>query len=174
MASNEQIIQAVQASLKRLVTDDEYLLTVDVNERSLSHRFAIYLQEQVTLWKEGWNVDCEYNRDIEGGEDYSKKLDFSADDLRHFHPSEEDEHASTVFPDVIVHRRGKAGSSGGNLIVIEMKKTSSRDDGSFDRTRKLPGYLSQLDYRYAAFVMLKTGGQPGYKLEWVRLPNNDH
>jgi hypothetical protein len=67
------------------------------------------------------------------GEDSSKKLNLSADDLRHFHPSEEDEHASTVFPDVMVHQRGRPGSAGGNLIVIEMKNTSSNDDGTFDK-----------------------------------------
>jgi hypothetical protein len=174
MASKEQVIQAVETSLKRLVTDDEYLLRSDVNERSLSHQFAIYLQEEVTRWSESWNVDCEYNRDIEGGEDYSKTLDLSADELDHFHPSFEDEHASTVFPDVIVHQRGKPGSSGGNLIVIEMKKTSSRDNGTFDKTIKLPRYCSQLGYRYAAFVMLETRGQPNYKLDWIRLPNNGY
>lgn len=172
MASNEQVMKAVEGSLKRLVADDEYLLTSDVNERSLSHRFAIYLEEEVSLWKESWNVDCEYNRDVEGGQYYSKKLDLTRDDLRHFHPSVEDEHASTVFPDVIVHKRGKPGSSGANLIVIEMKKDSSQDDGTFDKTKKLPRYCSQLGYRYAAFVMLKTKGQSGYELEWIRLPVN--
>ena len=174
MASKEQVIQAVETSLKRLVTDDEYLLRSDVNERSLSHRFAIYLQEEVARWNGSWNVDCEYNRDIEGGNDYSKKLDFSAAELDHFHPSFDDEDASTVFPDVIVHQRGRPGSSGGNLIVIEMKKTSSRDNGTFDKTIKLPRYCSQLEYRYAAFVMLETQGQPSYKLEWIRSPSNDH
>lgn len=85
----------------------------------------------------GWYVDCEYNRDIAVGEYYSKRLNFSRRDLNFLTPSVEDENGSTVFPDVIVHRRGKNGKQGGNLLVIEAKKTSSGDDGEFDRLKKL-------------------------------------
>ena len=170
MTSKLQIVEAVENALKRLVSDDEYLLHHDVNERSLSHRFAMYLQREVDAWDEKWDVDCEYNRDIEAGEYYSKRLNLTNKELSHFHPSYDDENASTVFPDVIVHLRGKCKSGQGNLLVVEMKKSTSGDNGTFDKSKKLPGYCDQLGYRYAAFVMLKTRGQAAYELEWIRSP----
>jgi hypothetical protein len=173
MSSKRKIVEAVENALQRLVKDDEYLLRRDVNERSLSHRFALYLQREVDTWDEKWDVDCEYNRDIEAGEYYSKKLNLTNEELLYFHPSCEDENASTVFPDVIVHLRGKSKTGQGNLLVVEMKKSTSGDDGTFDKSKKLPRYCDQLGYRYAAFVMLKTRGQSAYKLEWIRLPADE-
>jgi hypothetical protein len=173
MTSKRQIVEAVENALKRLVKDDEYLLHRDVNERSLSHRFAMHLQREVDTWDEKWDVDCEYNRDIEGGEYYSKRLNLTNEELSHFHPSHEDENASTVFPDVIVHLHGKSKTGQGNLLVVEMKKSTSGDDGTFDKSKKLPAYCDQLGYKYAAFVMLKTRGQSAYELEWIRWPADE-
>jgi hypothetical protein len=170
MATKQQISDAVENALKRLVKEDEYLLIHDVNERSLSHRLAMYLQAEVDTWDEGWHVDCEYNRDIDSGEYYSKKLNFTEKDLIALRPGFEDEHASTVFPDVILHRRGKTVKEGGNLLVIEAKKSSSGDKWEFDKSKKLPEYCHQLGYQYAAFVLLKTHGKADYTVEWIRSP----
>lgn len=38
---------------------DRHLLTVKANERSITHKLAIYLEP---LFPD-WDVDCEYNRD---------------------------------------------------------------------------------------------------------------
>jgi hypothetical protein len=50
-----QVIQAAES----LVTHDGYLLACDLNERSITHKFAEHLQRKFPEW----NVDCEYNRD---------------------------------------------------------------------------------------------------------------
>src|SRR5688572_26120630 len=84
----------VIAALQKLLTDDEYLLKVDANERSISHRFGMYLQQELT----DYSVDCEYNRDgIE-----PKRIGHI--DLR---PDAHDTEGKTVFPDIVAHVRGQ-------------------------------------------------------------------
>lgn len=125
----DSVITAVQTFLDR----DAYLLWADVNERTMTHRLAIYVEAAF----EGWDVDCEYNRD---GHDPKEIAFGSGDDA---------EHGSRVFPDVIVHRRG----TGDNHVVFELKKSNNpeSDDRDFE---KLRGYCSQLGYRHGVFLRL--------------------
>ncbi|HGF5711697.1 TPA: hypothetical protein ACF25K_004907, partial [Klebsiella pneumoniae] len=94
--------EPVSHALSELLFNDHDLLSIDANERSITFRFAMYLQ----LSFPGWNVDCEYNRD---GVEPKR--------LRHLelYPDSEDVEAKTVFPDVIVHRRGTQQ----NHLVLE-------------------------------------------------------
>lgn len=101
-----------------------------------------------------WSVDCEYNRDgIE-----PKRLGHLE-----LYPDSEDVEAKTVFPDVIVHRRGTRR----NFLVLEFKKSTSRVDRQID-LRKLWGYKQQLGYEHALFVEVGTEGQAIITmLEWA-------
>lgn len=142
--------RAVAAAVSSVLELDGHLLAVDANERSISHRFAMYLQETLRPW----DVDCEYNRD---GVD-PKRLQYM--DLN---PDQEDTEAQTVFPDIVVHRRGTAK----NYLVVEIKKSSSRVDRDIDR-RKLDGYKRQLGYRFALFLEFGVGKQAGeITAEWI-------
>lgn len=89
----------------RLYCHDQDLLDVGVNERSLTHKLAEYLQDEFPEW----HVDCEYNR----RHDQVKKLR-----IREWHSSPDDTEARTVVPDIIVHRR----QTDQNLIVLESRK----------------------------------------------------
>jgi hypothetical protein len=131
-----RLVRAIQ----RLETLDEGLLLVDVNERTITHRLAVYLEHEFP----DWHVDCEYNRD---GHD-PKRLNLAVE----HDVSTEDEQGRTVFPDVIVHRR----ETNSNLLVIEAKKSTSAKRGIDDRD-KLQAYLTQLGYHYGAFVVFGTG-----------------
>ena len=51
--------EAVSHALSELLFIDHDLLGIDANERSITFRFAMYLQQCFP----GWTVDCEYNRD---------------------------------------------------------------------------------------------------------------
>ena len=87
------------------------------------------------------------------------------DRLRHLelYPDSEDVEAKTVFPDVIVHRRGTQQ----NHLVLEFKKSTSRVDRRIDLL-KLQGYKQQLGYDHALFVEVGTEGQSIITaLEWV-------
>lgn len=132
---------AVIRALSELLNNDQDLLGIDANERSITFRFAMYLQQHFP----DWTVDCEYNRD--GTE--PKRLGHLE-----LYPDSEDDEAKTVFPDVIVHRRGTRN----NYLVLEFKKATSRVDRQID-LRKLRGYKQQLGYEHALFVEVGTEGQ---------------
>ncbi len=140
----------VMAALNCLLQKDGYLLEVDANERSISHRFAMYLQEQLP----DYHIDCEYNRD--GVE--PKRIGHL--DL---HPDIEDTDGKTVFPDIIAHTRNTKK----NYLVIEIKKTTSRVDRNIDR-QKLSAYKRDLNYQFALFIEFATDRQASIaQVEWI-------
>jgi hypothetical protein len=78
-----------------------------------THRLALYLQDTF----KGWDVDCEYNRNR-----YDTKKLIMGDDihLKVETTQTDDEQGKTVYPDIIVHRRG----TDHNLLVSEVQRTS--------------------------------------------------
>ena len=142
-----QLKEKIDSAINMLIEEDNYLLAVDVNERSISHRLALYLQQQFMEW----NVDCEYNRN----RDDTKRLFLGG--CIHI-PVEEiqtdDTEGRTVFPDIIVHHRG----TDDNLLVLEMKKSSSNISNEFD-LHKLHEYGNQLGYKYRLFLRFNTDGE---------------
>src|SRR5205814_4248312 len=105
----------VVRALKQFLAHDHYLLEFDVNERTVSHRLAVYLEKGLP---KQWSVDCEYNRNLAK--------------VKGLHPPPDpiawtDTKAKTVYPDIIVHKRGRPD----NLLVIEMKKSSVGEASDF-------------------------------------------
>lgn len=141
----------VFGALTALIAKDGYLLQIDANERSIAHRFAMHLQEQMPKL----HVDCEYNRD---GIDPKR--------IQHFHldQSSDDTEAKTVFPDVIAHIR----DSNTNYLIIEIKKTTNTVSRNID-IAKLRGYRKDLGYQFALFIELIAGEVNAgvSKIEWV-------
>jgi hypothetical protein len=134
--AEQRVLQAVHDFIQR----DRYLLERDANERSITHHLAIQLERQFP----NWDVDCEYNRNHDLTKQLrlpKKKQRIRADDL----------HATTVFPDIIVHRRG----TDLNMVVIEVKKSTNHEDDEWDRF-KLKGFQQQLRYRLAVFIRFST------------------
>jgi hypothetical protein len=138
--TKKELSNRLESALKTLRARDLLLLQVDVNERSLTHKLAEYLEKEF----HGYDVDCEYNRDH--------------DQIKQLHlPSRrrvgiDDTRARTVFPDIIVHRR----QSDQNFLVIEVKKTSDPNGKEFD-LKKLNAYKTELEYTFAVFIKLGTG-----------------
>ncbi|EMN6212109.1 hypothetical protein [Vibrio vulnificus] len=145
------VTEKLTRALDKLVRDDAHLLEIDANERSISHRLAVYLESEFTEW----HIDCEYNRDIED----PKRLNI--DSIR---TDSTDTQGRTVFPDIIVHVRGQAN----NLLVIEMKKTSSGVPDDFDHA-KLAAFRRELGYQHAAFIKVITRSETaGYEpIVWL-------
>jgi hypothetical protein len=136
-------------AIRTLYERDRHLLVVGANERAITHRLAVYL-EQIF---DGWDVDCEYNR---VGAD-PKRIDDFEDQLRCVNTNEDpsrDTYGKTVFPDIIVHKRDTPN----NLLVVEAKKQSSRIPDELDR-RKIVIYKesAHLQYRFGALVRLPVG-----------------
>jgi hypothetical protein len=148
-----EVERRVRAALDELLREDSPLLEVNANERSITHKFAEYLQKQFP----GWHVDCEYNRDEHGG----KKLVAAPRG-----PIDaEDEYGRTVFPDIIIHRRGHNKK---NLLVIEAKKGPGHPERDEWDKQKLEAFmLPRLSYRFALFVRFSTGKNRAEPvLEW--------
>jgi hypothetical protein len=132
-----EIEAAVRTAIADFQAADRYLLEFDLNERTISHRFAVHLQQRFP----GWDIDCEYNRHM----DAVKSLHLPKDGI-----SWDDSEAKTAFPDIIVHRRGP----GPNLLVIEMKKMGLSPQFDY---QKLKAYKSQVGYKYACLIWVGTG-----------------
>ncbi|MDW7760676.1 MAG: hypothetical protein SCM96_08565 [Acidobacteriota bacterium] len=130
------IKNAVNCAIDKLKLNDEELFDVNINERSISHKLAEYLQQEFT----GWNVDCEYNRKMKD----RKTLNVSFNDVK-----DDDIEAKTVFPDIIVHRR----QTHKNLLVIEIKKKGMSINK--DKT-KLEAFTGrEYDYCFGLLLILK-------------------
>ncbi|WP_202613902.1 hypothetical protein [Halostella pelagica] len=157
--NEEEAREVLSSALERFVKEDTDLLRYDVNERSITHRLAVYLEEEVGR---EWDVDVEYNR--VGEDEVSKAV--SMEHLKSKIPDDvdlEDLGAKTVYPDVIVHIRGERYE---NLLVIEAKKSGR--SGKYDR-EKITAYKEELRYEHGVFVTftgVRPNGDPGYHCDW--------
>jgi hypothetical protein len=136
------VSNALDLSIEALWARDRYLLEAGTSERSLTHQLAVHLSP---FFPE-YSVDCEYNRD---GFDVKRLA------LPERRGTQDDSlDAVTVFPDVIVHQRG---TNRRNLLVVEVKKASSRISDEYD-FQKLRAFKAELQYTFAAH--LRVGFDP--------------
>jgi hypothetical protein len=138
-APDKRVAEKLQRAISKLLEIDGFLLRADVNERSLSHKLAEYIASEFP----DWNVDCEYNRD--GHEPKRVQLEPVG-------VESDDTYGTTVFPDIIVHKRGERD----NLLAIEIKKSNNPRGNGLD-FRKLAAYQEQLAYQHAVFICFDTG-----------------
>jgi hypothetical protein len=147
--SDESIQKKVETAICLLKKNDVFLLQNNVNERSISHKLAEYLQAQF----KSWHVDCEYNRDNARAKSLNLPKRNAPDD---------DLDARTVFPDIIVHHRNTSE----NLLVIEIKKSNNSEDDKFDR-KKIKAFIKDLKYKYGLFIKFQVASNDAsYKIKW--------
>ncbi|URJ44464.1 MULTISPECIES: hypothetical protein [Paenibacillus] len=160
--------QRVDKAITKLFERDLYLLINDLNERTIVHKYAIYLQEQFSEY----DVDCEYNKNAD--EDKNKKMiyivekeyrkikrikrEFSADIIQ----DDIEYMALSIFPDIIVHKRGENLR---NHLIVEIKKSTNNNlhEKAFD-LKKLECYTdklrhNKLAYEFGVFIEFDTGVQ---------------
>ncbi|HEU0131185.1 MAG TPA: hypothetical protein VFQ85_09375 [Mycobacteriales bacterium] len=112
-------------------------MQVGVGERTLVGHLARHLQPEVDAWGEEWDVDTEYNR-MSGDHDevtYKYLLDVLGDSRR------------PAYPDLIVHQRGVDGWDGGNLLVVEAKRSPTHRDRLEDHA-KVVAWMRELQYQH--------------------------
>jgi hypothetical protein len=142
---------SIKAALSRLFERDAELLRNDVNERTITHKLAEYLEPEFP----GWDVDCEYNRN----HDQTKRLK----SLPHKITRIDNTDGISVFPDIIIHKR----MTDENLLVIEVKKSTSDESPVFDK-EKLLAFKEELHYQHAVFLRVRTKSEEmGVELEWM-------
>lgn len=148
--SRELVTKILNHALSRLIEEQAELLDLGVTERTLSHHLARYLAQ---FFPEGYHVDVEYNRH---GED-PKRLN-----LPPRRALDRELRATTVFPDILVHKRN---TNDMNLLVLEMKKPGEAIE--YDEI-KLKAFRSELGYSHAAHIILgKDNGNVIRTVIWV-------
>jgi hypothetical protein len=142
LTQSDNIPAKVNRAIKNCLFAESKLLALEVNERSITHKVAEYLQKEFS----NYDVDCEYNKD---GHDQKKIL--SRLDKCTKGPTINDEDGRTVYPDIIIHKR----DSSTNLVVIEAKK-STNSDGGCDR-QKLEAFKNELHYQFCYQLIVYVG-----------------
>jgi len=135
------IAATVDKALTELIDEQPELLELGVTERALSHHLANYIARSIDG---AYHVDVEYNRHF----DTPKRLNLPPRDAL-----DREIRATTVFPDIIVHRRN---SDADNLLVLEMKKPG--ENLEYDDL-KLKAFRLELGYKHAAHVILGRANQ---------------
>ena len=135
--SDEDIKKRVKTAIDLLIFRDSFLLEKNASERSVSHKLAEYLQ---TLFP-SWNVDCEYNLNI----DEIKVLGRISE-------CGDGRTTDRVIPDIIIHKRGSTE----NLLVLEMKKKNLNPKCD---EKKLKLFTDpREDYKYVLGLLLNFKG----------------
>ena len=135
-----QIENKIKKALNSLYKNDYFLLENNLNERSITHKLAEYLQHEFP----GWHVDCEYNRFI----DLVKKLN-----LPTYTINLNDLEAKTIYPDIIIHHR----NTNDNLIVIEVKKSNSQLNRNFDENKLIAFTKGPYFYQFGMLIEIYVG-----------------
>ena len=149
MLAFEELETVFRKAIGTFFDKEQILLVVNANERSISHKLAEHLLRAMPA-EYGLDIDCEYNRrDLD-----PKRLDLKPRLLPDY-PSDAstwDDKGTTVYPDIIVHRRRLQQ----NLLVIEIKK--STNDSERDRDfKKLMEFVRHPDYDYEFGLFLEIG-----------------
>lgn len=153
---------AIDKAFSKLLERDRILLENDLHERAITHWFAVYLDDEIQSSFPGkdYNVDCEYNRDITRNNEWTKRAFILKDkmipEFREVSSNQALDYFGerSVYPDIIVHKRG---SNANNLLVMEIKKSSSNLSREFD-IQKLKAYTRNefkediLKYKYGVLV----------------------
>ncbi len=165
--NDEQIKECLSAALSKLQAKDNWLLTKNLSEQSVSHKLAEYIQSYFG----DYHVDCEYNGDVNDGKKHIQILYSQLEAFGLLKPRESQLEAEiierAVFPDIIIHKRG---SNADNLLIVELKKESSKVPFKYDNL-KLKAYTSSdhgnhLKYQLGAFIVTNENGQ--YKIEYYK------
>ena len=122
------------------------LLENNLSERCIAHKLAEYLKGEFA----DFDVDCEYNRNIDVEKtlriEKEKLIEIAWDKIK-------DDDTYSVFPDIVIHTRKYHQN---NHILIEIKKRiGSKKDKNFD-FEKLQAFTSpNEDYKYKLGIYLE-------------------
>lgn len=113
----DNIFKKFLAALETFYKKESLLVEYKVAERALTHKLAEHTQREFPKY----DVDCEYNKFGEGDPKRLEWFMFETQGVRsntcHGDCDRCRRNKCVVFPDVIVHHRGKSE----NLLVVEAK-----------------------------------------------------
>ncbi len=129
--------QKVINAVNRFMENDHTLLNLKVYEPAISHRIAVYLEQEFS--SADLNFDCEYNK--------------------HKHSSKMIPNGKNIRPDILVHKRD---SNDKNLLALEIKKYR-RWKPDEDKLKILTDQNGEFKYALGVFVYFPSN-KP--KMEW--------
>ena len=144
MTNNEKIVELIgifEKAKEKFLKDEKEIIEIDINERTLSARLMFHLQTillEDELYREKYktySVDCEYNRINEIEYKILKVCEY-IEKTKNF-----EEVDKKVYPDIIVHKRNENN----NLIVIEMKKSTSNNIDCKEKDRERLKIMTNLN-----------------------------
>lgn len=106
-----KVQDALEQAIETLIDQDPLLLELNVNERSITHHLAIYLDEKLDEFGIPHDVDVEYNRATEDSgvtDSLIKRVKYDrlSEMCRGRRITDQDTDAQTVFPG---HHRSQTG-----------------------------------------------------------------
>lgn len=157
---NENIKALFLQALEDFLANEADLLDVDINERAISSKLALYLSK----FFPNWNVDCEYNRLGRMGRkliahskhyfEQAKAKGIIPENIKTFSELQKSEFRVAVYPDIIVHHRMHEFD---NLLIIEIKKANNPAVRLGWDEYKINFFIDVLHYKTGVFVVFNTG-----------------
>ena len=148
-----ELMNIFEKAKEKFLKDEKEIIRIDINERTLSARLMFHLQTLLLseIYQESYkeySVDCEYNRRKEIVKILPKEY------------RELEKKDKQIYPDIILHQR----NSEKNLMIIEMKKTYSLDEGGKNENRDRLKFLTSLrkenKYKYLLGVYFEVNKFP--------------
>ena len=148
-----ELMDMFEKAKNKFLKEEKEIIKIDVNERTLSARLMFHLQTLLLseIYQESYkeySVDCEYNRRKEIVKILPKEY------------RELEKKDKQIYPDIILHQR----NSEKNLMIIEMKKTYSLDEGGKNENRDRLKFLTSLrkenKYKYLLGVYFEVNKFP--------------
>jgi hypothetical protein len=173
--TNEEVKERLANAIRTFRERDGSLLRRNLSERCVTHKLA----EHIAVQFPEYDVDCEYNRNI----DDSKNIEVDEDDLtkalrekyaeRIADLSADEVLSLSTFPDIIVHRREQNFPH--NILVLEIKKDNCKIPHDLDRL-KLARFIDPQSYGYqlGAFITVPTGNawENEFDFDWIEGRND--
>lgn len=154
----EKVRHALENAVREIYRLDYHLLSEGLNERAITPYLMCYL---CSIFP-NYNVDHEYNGNVENPYNRRKQLIGSESEFKRFETIRKPKRINgtwviNITPDVIIHKRG---SNNSNLLVVEVKKTKQfvklnlHDEFDITKLNYFTGSVSGFDYKVGAFVQL--------------------
>lgn len=142
--TKEQILQGIEYALIHLYDKDKYLLEHKVHEQAIVFRFALYFENFVNSLGKDYNLDVEYNKNM----DNPKRIRANENGKK---------------PDLIIHSRG---SNECNLLILEFKTYwNSNYQQDFKKLKEFCR-ANEYNYQYGACIILGREKADTH-IEWV-------
>ena len=148
-----ELMDIFEKAKEKFLKEEKEIIEINVNERTLSARLMFHLQTLLLseIYQESYkeySVDCEYNRRKEIVKILPKEY------------RELEKKDKQIYPDIIFHQRNNEK----NLMIIEMKKTYSSDEGGKNENRDRLKFLTSLrkenKYKYLLGVYFEVNKFP--------------